>query len=88
MRHGACKDMDPLIFFPPSGSAHLNDSAKRICGSCIHRQECLDYAVVHGLEHGVWGGTSGKERRSIIRARNRVLRLENGPERPTGLAHG
>jgi WhiB family redox-sensing transcriptional regulator len=33
--------------------------------------ECLEYALEHHVDHGVWGGKSERERRRIQRARRR-----------------
>jgi len=30
---------------------------------------CLEYALEHNLEHGVWGGTSERARRKLRRLR-------------------
>jgi WhiB family redox-sensing transcriptional regulator len=35
------------------------------------RAECLDYAIDVGLDHGVFGGTTERERRALVR-RDRV----------------
>lgn len=88
MLHGACKDINPAVFFPHSGSPSQNLTAKRICDSCIQKSRCLSYAVRYGIEDGVWGGTSGKERRGLIRARNRALRLDSDSTRPPDSAYG
>ena len=36
---------------------------------CTVRSECLEYALAHQIEHGVWGGASERERRRILRRR-------------------
>ncbi|TDV47776.1 transcription factor WhiB [Actinophytocola oryzae] len=70
----ACRDADPELFFPVSdmgpGARQIAD-AKAVCGRCPVRTQCLDYAVETGLDHGVFGGTTERERRELIR-RQRV----------------
>ena len=58
---GACRGMDPDIFFPERGA--LNLAAKRVCAGCEVRQECLDHALDNGEHFGIWGSTSERERR-------------------------
>lgn len=41
--------------------------AKTICGECAVRAECLDYALGHNIEHGIWGGKTENERRQLRR---------------------
>ena len=41
--------------------------AKEICGPCPVRTDCLSYAMDTYAEHGVWGGLSPQERRSLRR---------------------
>jgi WhiB family redox-sensing transcriptional regulator len=38
---------------------------------------CLEYALANRVDHGVWGGTSERERRRILRA-HRLSRLHSG----------
>lgn len=42
-------------------------TAKKICNNCANKKECLDYAFATKQEFGVWGGTTPKERKRIIR---------------------
>lgn len=56
------------IFFPVGTSASaLNQeaAAKRICGICPVRAECLEWALETGQYTGVWGGLSERERREL-----------------------
>ena len=68
---GACRQVDPNVFFPEAGDPNL-DVAREICRSCPVRLECLDFAVSEGISHGVWGGASERERRRIRRLKRRV----------------
>ena len=67
MRAGKCDDMDPSIFFPNDGVGV--EIARRICVDCPVKAECLEYALVNRIDHGVWGGASERERRRIARRR-------------------
>lgn len=71
----ACQSADPELFFPVSaagaGLAEISQ-AKAICARCAIRQQCLDYALDSGQPHGVWGGTSEEERRTIALRRRKL----------------
>jgi WhiB family redox-sensing transcriptional regulator len=75
----ACQSEDPELFFPigTNGPALLQlMDAKRICARCPVQSECLRWAIVTGMEYGVWGGMSEDERRALRRrtARHRLLK--------------
>jgi hypothetical protein len=40
--------------------------AKAICRDCAVRRECLDYAMSIRELHGIWGGLTEAERRSVL----------------------
>jgi WhiB family redox-sensing transcriptional regulator len=75
-RHrAACRKEDPDLFFPigSTGPALLQiEEAKAVCRRCPVIDACLQWALVHGEEAGVWGGTDENERRKLKRraARN------------------
>ncbi|WES66172.1 WhiB family transcriptional regulator [Microbacter sp. GSS18] len=60
-----CAQTDPEAFFPEKGGSTRD--AKRICGSCDVRGECLDYALENDERFGIWGGLSERERRKLKR---------------------
>ena len=66
-----CRGMDPEAFF----GRNLTEArtAIRICDRCDVRQECLEYAVAEGIEIGVWGGLTERQRRTHIRQMGRRL---------------
>jgi WhiB family redox-sensing transcriptional regulator len=65
-RDGAlCAETDPEAFFPEKGGSVR--AAKRVCGACDVRAECLEYALEHDERFGIWGGTSERERRRLKR---------------------
>ena len=66
MTDGACRDMNPDLWFPSRGEDW--STPKAICATCRVRLLCKEYAIEH-RERGVWGGTSEKERRDIRRQR-------------------
>lgn len=67
MKLAACREMDPNFFFPHD--ARGVQAARLVCKQCIVREECLEYALVKGIEHGVWGGESERERRRMATKR-------------------
>lgn len=60
-----CAETDPEIFFVGKGESPR--PAKRVCGACEVRAECLAYALRHDERFGVWGGLSERERRRLKR---------------------
>ena len=60
-----CAETGPELFFPEEGESY--EDAKTICRRCPVQDECLDYALRHSIEFGVWGGTTPYERRQLRR---------------------
>ena len=58
-----CAQTDPEAFFPEKGGSTRD--AKKVCGACPVRQECLDYAMANDERFGIWGGLSERERRRL-----------------------
>lgn len=67
MADGNCANKPPSLFFPSDGVGV--ERAKTVCEGCPVATECLEYAIANRIDHGVWGGTSERQRRRIIRAR-------------------
>ena len=67
---GACVGLPVDLFYPERGG--VSPFAKETCAGCPVRDECLDYALTNVIRHGVWGGTSEKERRKLRAARKQV----------------
>lgn len=63
----ACVGRD-VDFFPGRGESTA--AAKALCATCPVVGTCLDYAMEHGIKHGVWGGLSERERRPLRKARS------------------
>lgn len=66
---GACAGVNPALFFPDVGEAAHR--AKAVCAGCPVREECLQYALEHREDEGVWGGLTRLERRALPRPRKR-----------------
>ena len=69
-----CAQTDPDAWFPDKGQHVAARNAVKICGRCPVRAECLEYALSGadswgGIVHGVWGGTTPRERIQIRRKR-------------------
>jgi WhiB family redox-sensing transcriptional regulator len=63
MESGACRDWPSEMFYPSDGAGVVR--ARRVCKRCAVREECLDYALKHHIAHGIWGGTSERQRLRI-----------------------
>ena len=59
----ACRGADLQTFFPGRGQSA--EPARQICAGCPVRQPCLDYALSHGITHGIWGGLTERDRRPL-----------------------
>ena len=67
MAEGLCNEQPPSLFFPSDGVGV--EVAKKICAECPSKEPCLEYALTNRIDHGVWGGTSERQRRRILKAR-------------------
>jgi WhiB family redox-sensing transcriptional regulator len=67
MAEGNCRDEHPSLFFPSDGVGV--EIARRVCATCPVKERCLEYALYHRIDHGVWGGCSERERRRILKRR-------------------
>jgi WhiB family redox-sensing transcriptional regulator len=64
-----CATIEDKDFFFPDGRKAEADrlpQLKQICFSCIHRKECLEYALEKQIPYGFWGGKSTLERQAIL----------------------
>lgn len=68
----ACRGPHAVVFFPPAHFERKDEKlereqrAKMICARCPVRHECLDYALAIREQHGIWGGLSESERKSLL----------------------
>lgn len=74
MEYAACKNVDQSLFFPTqyevtsARNRRVLLPGQKICASCLYRSTCLDYAIEHGLDYGIWGGLLERERVRIRRS--------------------
>lgn len=68
----ACRGPQARVFFPPAQFERKDEKlerearAKAICSVCAVRSDCLEYALRIREQHGIWGGLSESERRTLM----------------------
>lgn len=81
----ACRTEDPELFFPTGAagpeSERQSQQAKEVCGRCMVRLDCLEYAVLNGETEGIWGGMTPSERLRIRDANRHRLTLLRSPSK-------
>ncbi len=70
MSDARCRGVNPTLFFPPDGEGVAD--AQPVCADCSVRETCLQFALANRIGNGVWGGTSERERRRILRRRTQA----------------
>jgi WhiB family redox-sensing transcriptional regulator len=60
----ACRTHPPQWWYPRRGQSLAR--AREICATCAVRVTCLEYALEHREEFGIWGGLSENQRRRLI----------------------
>ncbi len=70
-KRAACRGIDVEIFYPITDDDADAAEAKAVCAECPVRQACLEHALAHREREGVWGGTTERERRRIVRQRRK-----------------
>lgn len=58
--NAACRGQDVNDWFAPANQ--LPPHVLNTCAGCVVRQECFDYALEEGLDYGVFGGVTGRQR--------------------------
>lgn len=64
----ACRDSDPDLFFPVGTTGPAIEqiaNAKAVCRQCDSQADCLEFALATDQDDGIWGGTTGEERRQL-----------------------
>lgn len=65
----SCREAPTGWFFPATDDAEQR--AVALCQTCPVQEACLRFAVEQEQWHGVWGGTTERERRLMIRDHRR-----------------
>ena len=54
--------------FHPHAGRHAVADVIRLCGRCLVRAECLEYALGFPAtdQFGIWGGTSASQRKAML----------------------
>lgn len=82
-QEGLCRGKDVNLWYPRRGESPVKIAeAKAFCKQCPIRQKCLDYALWHHEQHGIWGGLTEFERRKI----RSDLGIRPGPSVRTSVA--
>lgn len=61
----ACGRSDTSIFFGSGNRPSNVTRARELCRSCPVLKDCLNHALTHPEEYGVWAGTSVLDRASM-----------------------
>lgn len=82
-RLAACHHEDANIFFPTITDRRIVadqvQAAKAICGRCIVRASCLQYAIENNERYGIWGGTTPRQRRGLRRTYRYNQKIASNP---------
>ena len=66
---GACRGLELAVFYPDPDNEADSARALEVCSGCAVRETCLDHALTSRETTGIWGGTTERERRRILRRR-------------------
>jgi WhiB family redox-sensing transcriptional regulator len=74
LTRGLCREIGIEFFFPEEGGSgtDIYTYSRKICGKCVVKNECLEWAIRHEA-YGMWGGTTPMERKKIRRNRNIII---------------
>ena len=56
------------LFFPENAEElkRLLPQAQALCGSCIHQEDCLQFAIDNNFKSGIWGGFTPSQREDLL----------------------
>lgn len=65
MRRARCRGLDPEQFFVRTTAQ--SKTAVNVCQGCPVKSHCLQYALDHDIDFGIWGGLTARQRRRLAR---------------------
>ena len=69
----SCKGIDVTVFIPNEGKGitgrQTYQKARTFCDGCSVVKECLEYALAEGMEFGMFGGKTPRERKDLKRVK-------------------
>lgn len=71
--NAACKSTDVNIFM--SKEQKVMKDALAICAGCLVINDCLTFAMTNNITHGIWGGKTERQRKSLKRTKNLEVRV-------------
>jgi WhiB family transcriptional regulator, redox-sensing transcriptional regulator len=81
----ACRGVETAVFFPVGANGVPTKTeaeyAKRYCGPCPVRGECLTHALTKREDYGVWGGLDENERAELLRLARRAAERQRRAEK-------
>lgn len=77
-----CREANPALFYgtehhPTLYEDEITYVRNHYCTPCPVRESCFRHALTHPEEHGIWAGTTSRERKRIHAA---IKRSETTPE--------
>jgi WhiB family redox-sensing transcriptional regulator len=65
MEDAYCRDAEPESFYSEN-EQFQRKLVEQYCKKCPVMNQCLEYALAREDRFGVWGGTTGRQRREIL----------------------
>lgn len=73
MDSALCAEVGGDLFFADKGQWADTFKAKTVCRRCPVAPKCLSYALENNEMHGVWGGTTPEQRKTLRTGSRRGL---------------
>ena len=70
MKDAACAKRPDINFFSEERGG-ANNAAKKICDTCVVKAHCLEYAIKHMENFGIWGGVGVRTRQRMRQERRK-----------------
>jgi WhiB family redox-sensing transcriptional regulator len=67
MAQAACRSIPTETMYPAPGDTVTMRRAVSTCAGCPVRADCLSHALLEGEDHGIWGGTTARQRSRLAR---------------------